>query len=66
MPCAVVCRRRYTTCPNQPSHEFAQYIRDLLKKGSLEEEPVYGKVKLVTLASVEKLKAEREAKAGKE
>jgi len=40
-----------------------QYIRDLVKKGVLEEEPVYGKVKLVTVASVEKLKTEREKKA---
>ena len=40
-----------------------QYIRDLLGKGVLEEEPVHGKVRLVTVASVEKLKKEREAKS---
>jgi len=38
-----------------------QYIRDLMKKGVLEEEPVHGKVKLVTVTSVEKLKKQRAA-----
>jgi hypothetical protein len=40
-----------------------QHIRHLTKQGVLDEEPVYGKVRLVTVASVEKLKKEREAKS---
>jgi hypothetical protein len=37
-----------------------------MKQGVLEEEPVYGKVKLVTVASLDKLKKERAAKAGRQ
>jgi len=43
-----------------------QHIRHLMKQGVLEEEPVYGKVKLVTVASLDKLKKERAAKAGRQ
>jgi len=40
-----------------------QYVRDLVKAGKLEEVQVHGYVRILTVASVEKLKKEREKKA---
>ena len=40
-----------------------QYIRNLMKAGKLEEVPIHGHVRILTIASVEKLKKEREKKA---
>ena len=40
-----------------------QYVRNLLKAGKLEEVPVHGHIRILTVASVEKLKMERDKKA---
>ncbi|HJN17139.1 MAG TPA: hypothetical protein QGH10_16655 [Armatimonadota bacterium] len=40
-----------------------QYVRNLMKDGKLEDVPVHGHLFLTTVASVEKLKKARAAKA---
>jgi hypothetical protein len=40
-----------------------EYVRVLMKQGKLEQVPVEGHLHIVTVASVEKLKKEREAKS---